>query len=252
MDSLYKNDKRIEVLELKEELKEHLILSVEEFIAKGYSEEEAAQKAIEKFDGGKEMLDELRKTLKKNKSKSYIACKLFRNISIISFILVVLLIGYSYMAEKHAIKFGEKFDKDFKVLASKHGMTKVKEFKEDLRLLLDKKEYDNVKDLEIFVTEMKEGNKNLDVDIKSSKLVYEIVDPKVGPGMKSASNSLCVFSKDVLDKHGNVVHPQIYIDATILNFIWDYIGYIIWVPIITFAIYCIFKIKLIIDKRRYA
>ena len=52
---LYKGDNSSEVLELKEELREHLILSANEFIEQGYTEEEAYDKAIEKFDGGKDL-----------------------------------------------------------------------------------------------------------------------------------------------------------------------------------------------------
>ena len=37
---LYKGDNSSEVLELKEELREHLILSANEFIEQGYTEEE--------------------------------------------------------------------------------------------------------------------------------------------------------------------------------------------------------------------
>ncbi|MDK2562368.1 hypothetical protein QOZ84_02315 [Romboutsia sedimentorum] len=62
----YKNDNIREVLELKEELKEHLILSSNEFIDKGYCEEESYKMAIEKFDGGSNMLKELHIMLKEN------------------------------------------------------------------------------------------------------------------------------------------------------------------------------------------
>lgn len=251
IDTLYKNDKRREVLELKEELKEHLILSAEEFIASGYSVEEAEQKSIEKFDGGREMLDELHKTLKKNKSKSYILCKVFRNITITSLMVVVLLFGYVYMEEKYYIDFDAKFYKDFKVLASKHDMTKVEEFKNDLRLLLSKKDYERVKNLEIFVSKFEEGNNNLEGGLKNSKLVYEIVDPKLA----QISSQVCVGSKGVLDKNGNGAYPQIYIGSKILSFIYDYMKYIIYIPFITFIMYCIFKcifkIKSIIYKRKY-
>lgn len=63
---LYKDDDSIEIMELKEELKEHLILSANEFINKGYDENDAYNKAIEKFDGGSDMLKELYLTLKKD------------------------------------------------------------------------------------------------------------------------------------------------------------------------------------------
>ena len=69
IDSLYKNDNSQEVLELKEELKEHLIMSANEFINEGYEEQDACEMAIKKFDGGSEMLKELYFTLKENKKE---------------------------------------------------------------------------------------------------------------------------------------------------------------------------------------
>lgn len=66
IDSLYTNDNSQEVLELKEELKEHLIMSANEFINEGYEEQVAHEMAIKKFDGGSEMLKELYFTLKEN------------------------------------------------------------------------------------------------------------------------------------------------------------------------------------------
>lgn len=251
IDSLYKNDNRKEVLELKEELSEHLILSAEEFIAQGYDEEEASKKAIEKFDGGTEMLDELHRTLKKNKSKSYIVSKVFRNITIGSFILALLSFGYAYMTENYYTSMSNNIKTDFTKLASKHDMTNIDEYKEDLRLLLEKKEYKNVNDLEIYVSDMEEGNKNTKVDKMLSKLVYQIVDPKMNPGMKATSNSMGLGANGILDKHGNVVDPQVYVDATVANFVFDNQVYILFIPVIAFVIYCGFKIKAIMERKRY-
>lgn len=73
INSLYKDDDSIEIKELKEELKDHLILSANEFINQGYSANDAYNKAIEKFDGGSDMLKELYLTLKEdnNNLKKY-------------------------------------------------------------------------------------------------------------------------------------------------------------------------------------
>ena len=99
---LYKGDNSSEVLELKEELREHLILSANEFIEQGYTEEEAYDKAIEKFDGGKDMLNELHKTLKTTKHKNIkkheniklkkFGRKILRSISAICLVIVALII----------------------------------------------------------------------------------------------------------------------------------------------------------------
>lgn len=64
---LYKNDNSQEVLELKEELREHLILSANEFMDKGYNEKDSYKMAIDKFDDGSEMLKELYSSLKNTK-----------------------------------------------------------------------------------------------------------------------------------------------------------------------------------------
>ena len=65
IDSLYKNDNSQEVLELKEELKEHLIMSANEFINEGYEEQDAYEMAIKKFDGGTLLLKKMQKRLKR-------------------------------------------------------------------------------------------------------------------------------------------------------------------------------------------
>lgn len=59
LESLYKNENNKEIQDLKEELKEHLTTSANEFIENGCNVEEAQNKAIERFDGGGEISVEL-------------------------------------------------------------------------------------------------------------------------------------------------------------------------------------------------
>ena len=80
IDSLYKNDNSQEILELKEELKEHLIMSANEFINEGYEEQDAYEMAIKKFDGGSDMLKELYFTLKENKKEIKENKDIFKNL----------------------------------------------------------------------------------------------------------------------------------------------------------------------------
>lgn len=91
LKSLYTNDKSKEVKELKEELREHLITSSEDFMAQGYSKEDAQREAINQFDGGTEMLKDLHKSLKESKKDNEKLNKrivnIFRNIFIISLIV---------------------------------------------------------------------------------------------------------------------------------------------------------------------
>ena len=90
IDSLYKNDNSQEVLELKEELKEHLIISANEFINEGYEEQEAYKMAIKKFDGGSEMLKELYFTIKENKKEIKETNKVAKIITRISGVMFIL------------------------------------------------------------------------------------------------------------------------------------------------------------------
>lgn len=96
--SLYKNDKSKEVKELKEELREHLITSSEDFISQGYSEEDAQREAIKQFDGGTEMLKDLHKSLKESKAFNEKLNKrminIFRNIFIVSLIVWLATMVY--------------------------------------------------------------------------------------------------------------------------------------------------------------
>ena len=64
LEALYKNDTSKEIQDLKEELKEHLIDSTNEFIENGYDINEAQNKAIERFDGSNGVSVELRSIFK--------------------------------------------------------------------------------------------------------------------------------------------------------------------------------------------
>lgn len=105
LKSLYKNDKSKEVKELKEELREHLITSTNEFIDNGYSEEDAQREAINQFDGGTEMLKDLHKSLKESKKDNEKLNKkivnIFRNMFIISLIVgLAIMVYYDRLVDK--------------------------------------------------------------------------------------------------------------------------------------------------------
>ena len=101
IDSLYKNDNSQEVLELKEELKEHLIMSANEFINEGYEEQDACEMAIKKFDGGSEMLKELYFTLKENKKEIKETNKVAKIITRISGVMLVICLITSTILTYH-------------------------------------------------------------------------------------------------------------------------------------------------------
>ena len=101
IDSLYKNDNGQEVLELKEELKEHLIMSANEFINEGYEEQDACEMAIKKFDGGSEMLKELYFTLKENKKEIKETNKVAKIITRISGVMFIICLITSTILTYH-------------------------------------------------------------------------------------------------------------------------------------------------------
>ena len=101
IDSLYKNDNSQEVLELKEELKEHLIMSANEFINEGYGEQDACEMAIKKFDGGSEMLKELYFTLKENKKEIKETNKVAKIITRISGVMFIICLITSTILTYH-------------------------------------------------------------------------------------------------------------------------------------------------------
>lgn len=101
IDSLYKNDNSQEVLELKEELKEHLIMSANEFIKEGYEEQDAYEMAIKKFDGGSDMLKELYFTLKENKKEIKETNKVAKIITRISGVMFIICLITSTILTYH-------------------------------------------------------------------------------------------------------------------------------------------------------
>ena len=101
IDSLYKNDNSQEVLELKEELKEHLIMSANEFMNEGYEEQDACEMAIKKFDGGSEMLKELYFTLKENKKEIKETNKVAKIITRISGVMFIICLITSTILTYH-------------------------------------------------------------------------------------------------------------------------------------------------------
>ena len=101
IDSLYKNDNSQEVLELKEELKEHLIMSANEFINEGYEEQDACEMAIKKFDGGSDMLKELYFALKENKKEIKETNKVAKIITRISGVMFIICLITSTILTYH-------------------------------------------------------------------------------------------------------------------------------------------------------
>ncbi|RGX13773.1 permease prefix domain 1-containing protein [Paraclostridium sordellii] len=146
LNSLYANDKSQEVKDLKEELKGHLVTSTNEFIAKGYSKEDAQLEAINQFDDGAEMLKDLHKALNESKkdneklNKRFI--NIFRNIFILSLIVglatlvyedrlvdKVEYLAYALRGELYKVGIEDRIDKPETYKKQLESILKDKEFK---------------------------------------------------------------------------------------------------------------------------
>lgn len=153
LNSLYTNDKSKEVKDLKEELRGHLVTSTNEFIAKGYLEEDAQLEAINQFDDGTDMLKDLHKALNESKkdneklNKRFI--NIFRNIFIVS-----LIVGLATMV------YGDRLVDKIEYIPAKLGgeiyeaeiekrIDNPETYKKQIENILKDKDYKYVRYLEI-------------------------------------------------------------------------------------------------------
>ena len=155
IDSLYKNDNSQEVLELKEELKEHLIMSANEFINEGYEEQDACEMAIKKFDGGSEMLKELYFTLKENKKEIKETNKVAKIITRISGVMFIICLitstiltsskAFSYIHDKQ-YTYWEQVNLNIsqelnKIIKDKDVKKDIDSYKDDISKLLSSSKF---------------------------------------------------------------------------------------------------------------
>ena len=155
IDSLYKNDNSQEILELKEELKEHLIMSANEFINEGYEEQDAYEMAIKKFDGGSEMLKELYFTLKENKKEIKETNKVAKIITRISGVMFILCLitstiltsskAFSYIHDKQ-YTYWEQVNLNIsqelnKIIKDKDVKKDIDSYKDDISKLLSSSKF---------------------------------------------------------------------------------------------------------------
>ena len=117
LDTLYKKDNNKSTLELKQEMRDHLIESVNDLKLQGLNDEEACKKAIEKFDDGIEMKQELHSIIKElslslDNHKSIIKGirKIVCFISIFAFLTFGLMYYYSDSLQKNRNELGKSFD----------------------------------------------------------------------------------------------------------------------------------------------
>ena len=189
LDTLYKKDNNKSTLELKQEMRDHLIESVNDLKLQGLNDEEACKKAIEKFDDGIEMKQELHSIIKElslslDNHKSIIKGirKIVCFISIFAFLTFGLMYYYSDSLQKNRNELGKSFDEEIRILAQKYDMTKVDEYRQELESLLNEDKY--------------------------RKTVYEKeLDYN---STKAYTQYLGYDGKDFLDKSGNIINPNIF------------------------------------------
>ncbi|UUV15210.1 permease prefix domain 1-containing protein [Clostridioides difficile] len=102
LEALYKNDTSKEIQDLKEELKEHLIDSTNEFIENGYDINEAQNKAIERFDSSNGVSVELRSIFKQKIEPKKVLLRKLSN----SRIVFLNLFGWLLAATAYTINRG--------------------------------------------------------------------------------------------------------------------------------------------------
>ncbi len=215
LDKLYKNDNNKITLELKQEMREHLIESVNDLKLQGLSEEEACKKAIERFDDGTEMQQELHSIIKElslsldtHKSTIKGIRRMLCSISIITFLISGLMWYYNDSLQKNRHDLGKSFDKEIRKLAEKYDMTKVDEYKLELERLLNEDKYSKIKAFRLHVADMEDGNTSLSSSGVSAKTVYEKkLDDSDIP---MYTTYLGYNGKDFLDKSGNIINPDIF------------------------------------------
>lgn len=245
--SLYKGDNSKEVKELKEELREHLILSANELSSKGHDDEKSQRIAIEKFDGGGDMLKELHSCLQVNKSILKNITKVIGLLAIICIILFASLISYTEINDRKAMTLSDEMDKKLELFTKDNDVTTINNIEEKIQSLLDKELFD----LEIRVANMEDGNKKLDVDKTKFKLIYDSFEDKSFFEDNKNQNFRSYGGKSFLDKRGNVVHYQFFTNAYGYNSdrVFGLMYTFACIGIISLISYLILKFKLTYDKK---
>ena len=244
--SLYKGDKSKKVVELKEELAEHLILSANEFISQGHDAEKSEKMAIEKFDGGTDMLKELYSSLQIHKSILKNTTRIMGLLAIICFILVASLVSYTEINERKSTNLSHKIQKKLELFTKQNNITTITNIGEKTENLLGAKLFD----LEVRVADMEDGNKKLDVDKTKFKLIYDGLDDK-SFFENNKNQNLKSYCGQSLDKNGNVVLYQFFMNAYGYNsnMVFGLINVFFWIGIISLISFLILKFKLVYDKK---
>lgn len=151
LNSIYKNNKSDEILELKEEMKEHLIESVNDIVSEGHNKDEAVKIAISRFDGGIEMSDEINtEFIEKNHIKK------LRNLFFIFLTLTLVSIFIEYnnttmsIESNEASKVEEKLKYRLNKIIDSKDINDISSYGRQLDKLLDENEFSKIASIDIY------------------------------------------------------------------------------------------------------
>lgn len=215
LDTLYKKDDNEIILELRQEMRDHLIESVNDLKSQGLEDEKACKKAIEKFDDGIEMQQELHSIIKElsvsldnHKSIMKGTRKIICFISIFAFLISGLMWCYNHSLQNNRSELGKSFDEEIRILAQKYDMTKVDEYRLELEKLLNEDKYSKIKAFRLHVADMEDENTSLNSSGVNAKTIYE---KELDYGNENPYTEYLGYNgKDFLDKSGNIINPDIF------------------------------------------
>lgn len=163
IDDLFGNDKSPEIIDLKEEIKGHIIDMTNEFINNGLSEEESCNKAIKKFNIDNEILKKLYQNVKENNkklkssnrilSKFISITKLIVIFSVILFTITLILNKTNALYKlqsKQWMQITEKITYDLSEFAKSRDINNISQYEGELKELLKSQNFKSVLRLNIY------------------------------------------------------------------------------------------------------
>ena len=207
--NLFNNDKSAGVIELKEELKCHLLDMAHEFISQGHSKEEAYDMAINKFDIDNDVLK--------------ILCLLSAVIFVISFVLSNMGIEQKTQHNKW-IDESKRFEETFNKFVSSRDVNSTDQYKSELDKLLKSNEWNCVYRLYVY------DDENI---FSEPVYTYQV---------KGGTSNFETSGQTEKNEKGQVLYYRLKLKDTVSTKIVDTVKIIsIYTTLIFFAIFMILK-----------
>jgi hypothetical protein len=184
--NLFNNDKSAGVIELKEELKCHLLDMAHEFISQGHSKEEAYDMAINKFDIDNDVLKILCENVKENNkklegrnkmiTKSIKFTKIITLLSAVIFVISFVLSNMDIEQKTQHNKWideSKRFEETFNKFVSSRDVNSTDQYKSELDKLLKSNEWNCVYRLyvyePVYTYQVKGGTSNFETSGQTEK-----------------------------------------------------------------------------------